>query len=593
MTRKTYCGNLLWQSGLTLLVHTWCSGLTSVTMPEGVTVIGEGAFQGCTGLTNVKIPETVTRIRGFAFYQCSGLTKVVIPESVAHIGYSAFTDIGNCTFQFEGPPPEIMPGYSVFYTYGASYKGLYRQKHAAAWKAVFKPNLGSYYHGVMMYLGCDVTLNANGGALEGDGKILVAKGKALGVLPAYPKREGYACKGWFTAKSKGTKITAKTKVTKNVTYYAQWTAKKYPVSVQVEGKGKVTGTGSKAYKSKVTLKATPSKGHVFYGWYNADGNLISQKASYTLTVPLGGARYIAEFITAAEDRNSIGLAYDGVDFEGTLADAVTNTCGVVAAWPLKAHALTATSITVKGQPKGMSWNKAKGAVTGVPAVANKSGTMTVTVKSAGGSKAFKVKWHITPLWNGAYGTFNGWTDATNKVVVTVSSAGKITAKVGSISLSRTGWAEAEDGTYTAKLSAKRKVGTGKKAKTYSDTLTLSLDPGAGWSERQLTGVFETTQRVSEEVLEAQRNPFGDNADAKALLQEIRAADFGELPAGVALKVNSKTGVATFTKTTGSGKKKKTASATNVLEVQNGEEAGSYIAIGRAIVGGTFVEAFWP
>ena len=48
----------------------YCSGLTSVKIPNSVTAIMAGAFQGCSGLTSVKIPNSVTAIRISAFKEC-------------------------------------------------------------------------------------------------------------------------------------------------------------------------------------------------------------------------------------------------------------------------------------------------------------------------------------------------------------------------------------------------------------------------------------------------------------------------------------------------------------------------------------------
>ena len=67
-----------------------CSGLTSVTIGNSVTYIGDMAFYGCSGLTSVTIPDSVTSIGDWAFDGCSGLTSVTIPDSVTSIGWNAF-----------------------------------------------------------------------------------------------------------------------------------------------------------------------------------------------------------------------------------------------------------------------------------------------------------------------------------------------------------------------------------------------------------------------------------------------------------------------------------------------------------------------
>ena len=68
----------------------YCSGLTSITIPNSVTNIGGNAFTDCSRLTSISIPNSVTSIGGYAFSGCSGLTSVTIPNSVTSIGTNPF-----------------------------------------------------------------------------------------------------------------------------------------------------------------------------------------------------------------------------------------------------------------------------------------------------------------------------------------------------------------------------------------------------------------------------------------------------------------------------------------------------------------------
>ena len=70
------------------------AGLTTYTIPDSVTSIGDYAFYGCSELTSVTIPDSVTSIGSSAFEDCSSLTSITIPNSVTSIGSYAFL---NCT----------------------------------------------------------------------------------------------------------------------------------------------------------------------------------------------------------------------------------------------------------------------------------------------------------------------------------------------------------------------------------------------------------------------------------------------------------------------------------------------------------------
>ena len=73
----------------------YCEGLTSVAIPASVTSIGDCAFDYCEGLTSVAIPASVTSIGSDAFRSCSSLTSVTIPASVTSIGDYAFAYCSN------------------------------------------------------------------------------------------------------------------------------------------------------------------------------------------------------------------------------------------------------------------------------------------------------------------------------------------------------------------------------------------------------------------------------------------------------------------------------------------------------------------
>ena len=102
-------------SGVTLIGYSafeGCSGLTSLDIPSGVTSIGRSAFEGCSGLTSLDIPSGVTEIGESTFSGCSGLTGLDIPSGVTEIGRSAFSGCSGLTsiYVYAGKLPKMGSG---------------------------------------------------------------------------------------------------------------------------------------------------------------------------------------------------------------------------------------------------------------------------------------------------------------------------------------------------------------------------------------------------------------------------------------------------------------------------------------------------
>lgn len=117
-----------------------------------------------------------------------------------------------------------------------------------------------------------VTFKANGGTSLSKNSITVTEQQPYGTLPTV-KRTGYTFSGWYTAKTGGKKITAKSIVnlTADQTLYAHWTAKTFKVTFNANGgTGLSASTKSVTYdKTYGTLPTVNRAGYSFEGWYTA------------------------------------------------------------------------------------------------------------------------------------------------------------------------------------------------------------------------------------------------------------------------------------------------------------------------------------
>ena len=330
------------------------------------------------GLVSVTIPATVKGIGAYAFGYCTDLRQVTMPLSVK--GHVASTAFKGCST-------------SLKITYLASVK-----------------------------------FNANGGTVDGETVVVrsVTQGKAVGTLPV-PVREGYTFAGWWTAKTKGAKVTTKTAVKNDVTYYARWTINKYAVSTPKSGGGTVKGAGKYNYGSTVTLAAKPDSKSVFAYWMH-DGEIVGYLPSLSVKVGAANAGYTAVFrakssFTERPEQPWIAEWGDvlrvGVAFKGLVE--IDESCR-----PVK--------FVAEHLPQGLSLNPMTGVISGVPTV---PGDVSIRIsavsvaKSALVSDALNQEETVAPLDPWATGTFRmtgelGGKSAT--AVLTIGSTGKVSGK---------------------------------------------------------------------------------------------------------------------------------------------------------------------
>ncbi len=97
-----------------------CTTLSEAVMLEGVTQIDSQAFNGCTSLKRVEIPSSVVTIGEKAFLYCTNLSDVAIPEGVTTIEYNAFEGCSNLQ-SIHIPSSVVTIGQAAF-----AYSGLKR-----------------------------------------------------------------------------------------------------------------------------------------------------------------------------------------------------------------------------------------------------------------------------------------------------------------------------------------------------------------------------------------------------------------------------------------------------------------------------------
>ena len=222
-----------------------CFALEEVTIPQSVTSIGLIAFGGCCKLTTLSLGENVETIGGGAFFRCSSLSNITIPKKVKVIesGYSGtpsfYRTFAYCSgLKYIILPAELTtfearlddcPACVIYYNNDEDHAKDLRKKNYYLERAV--------QEGHQLLCLCHVTFDANGGDLTYDKvpvyeteKITDTIANDLKATDLYainhPTRTGYNFIGWYTTadgKPEDGKFDVdNTAITKDITLYARW-----------------------------------------------------------------------------------------------------------------------------------------------------------------------------------------------------------------------------------------------------------------------------------------------------------------------------------------------------------------------------------
>lgn len=139
--------------------------LSVVTIPDTIKVIGDQAFYG-TNLESLTLPEGVTTIGDLAFAMNTNLKYVYVPASCSEIGYFAFTGANNAELfmgRDSAPTGSGLIGYKMGWNYTTSLTGIDISNIAGALETLLKngTELPTYWGSI-----CKLNVKQNGSGLE-------------------------------------------------------------------------------------------------------------------------------------------------------------------------------------------------------------------------------------------------------------------------------------------------------------------------------------------------------------------------------------------------------------------------------------------
>jgi len=284
---------------------------------------------------------------------------------------------------------------------------------------------------------CTVTLQPNGGNLA-ETSLTVNENAPYGTLPT-PTRTGYTFDGWYTAQTRGTRVTEVSIVPAgDHTLYAQWSAKTITVKLDANGGNGTTQISVTYGKTYGSLPTPTRSGHSFDGWYtaktggskvtggtsvtNANTHTLYARWIYNSSSPTTPASYAVTFNANGGSVSPSSRTYTKGDTYGTLPTPTRSGYtfdGWYTAQTGGSKVTSSSTVQSKNHTLYAHWTKQATTPT----------TYTVTFNGNGGSVSTPTKTYTQGSTYGSlptptrYGyTFDGWyTSQTGGSKVTSSS----------------------------------------------------------------------------------------------------------------------------------------------------------------------------
>ena len=236
-----------------------CSNLTNISIPNSVTSIGLSAFENCTSLKSITLPSSLRNISMFLFHNCFQLTTIQIPDSVPSIQDFAFE---NCISLETIHIPVSVTSIGVYAFNGCpssmtvTYSGSKKQ-----WDKIRPDNL------LNIPLVCnklEATFDPNNGEPTVTKFIDNDKNSKFTELVPEPTKENYTFAGWYNGNKK---FDFTTVPTGDVTLTAKWTAKDYEVRFITEHSDAPDSQNVPYNKTATNPGELTAEGYTFDGWY--------------------------------------------------------------------------------------------------------------------------------------------------------------------------------------------------------------------------------------------------------------------------------------------------------------------------------------